>query len=63
MVEEIIMATLKPSGGKSVGIYPIMPEEEYKRYLKVARVKGITVEEYFMWVMRKEHMPVEETET
>jgi hypothetical protein len=47
------MTTLKPLGGKMVGIYPTMPEDEYKGYLKVARSKGITVEDYFLEAARK----------
>jgi len=49
------MTTLKPIGGKMIGIYPIMPEDEYKEYLKYTRKKGITVEEYFLMAVRKYH--------
>ena len=45
----------KPLGGKSVGVYNLMPEEEYKKYLSLARKQGMNVEEYFMYIVRKFH--------
>ena len=53
VVEEMNVG--KPIGGKSQGIYILLPEEEYKQYQKIARGKGMNTEEYCLWVIRRGH--------
>lgn len=48
------MNVQKPIGGKSymVCLGPI-PEAEYKSDVKIAREKGMNVQDYYLWVKRR----------